>query len=121
MKNLNIVPIPDVGRLEKLKTMGCDEIEGLLFNAIDSLNSSGDYLMAACLPDLIEPIRLERERAEYRWVLASQHPEAPGQVYEGYPAQLSGQPAVDPSELREDIFGCEPGRWVVAMKRVRAN
>jgi hypothetical protein len=95
--------IPDrdeVGGVEKLKTMSCDDIEALLSAALTELNCSGCYLMSNCLYDLIWPIREERERAEYCWVLASEYPNEPGLVCWGLPEELTEHPEVDPAELR---------------------
>ena len=116
LDGLSCVLVPD-GGVEKLKTMDCDEIERLLAGAWNTLACSGELLMANCLIDLVSPIILERERVLYRWVLASEHPDAPGHTYEVWVENLSGQPTVDPKELRPDIF--TPGRLCVSAKRIK--
>jgi hypothetical protein len=95
--------------LEKLKTMNCDNIENLLFDAYCALHRNGQHLMAQALNDLVSPIRKERERAEYNWVLAS---DLPG--YDNvYICPLSDFPGLKPKP--KDLYGQES----VLMKRVK--
>jgi hypothetical protein len=60
---------------------------------------------------------LLREDAGYRWVLASEYPDAPGPKVEGSPELLWSHPTVDPSELFIGLMD-EP---VVMMKRIKAT
>jgi hypothetical protein len=115
-----ITLVPDrekIGGAEKLQTMGCDEIDGLLAEAMTILQCRGQFLMANVLYDFVWPILMERERAEYRYVLASEYPDAEGPTYFGSVSQLSDPENVDLSEIAKDPFGNDG----VAMKRIRIS
>jgi hypothetical protein len=107
----------EIGGLEKLATMDCDEIDRLMCDTMSNLICRGHLLMANCLHDAVLPIMLKREREQYRFVLASECPDDPGQIRGGFPEDLTGHPAVDPSEL----VWCPltDGNDFVMMKRVR--
>src|SRR5258705_12383508 len=68
----------EIGSVERLRTMDCDDIMHELDIALDALHGVRLHFMANCLLDLVWPFWEERERAEYRWVLASDHPDTPG-------------------------------------------
>jgi hypothetical protein len=113
-----LVPDPnEIGGLEKLKTMDCDEIFQLLCDAMTTLQcQGGQFFMANCLKDLVWPIWKQRDRKQYRLVLASEYPDAPGKKYWGSPEDLAEGPEVDPAELGEG-----PVSGLVLMKRVPVN
>jgi hypothetical protein len=115
--NTNLFVIPErekIDGVEKLNTMSCDDIDPLLSDAYVTLHRAGQHLMAEALLDLVFPIMKARERAEYRYVLASQCPPGtPGEEFLGSPEDF-GLTDVDPAELHE----CW-GDLVVTAKRVK--
>jgi hypothetical protein len=71
--------------------------------------------MAQALVDLILPIKDERERKQYRFVLASQYPDVPEEVFWGLPEMLSVPIEIDPAELHEGLLDDRP---MVRLKRI---
>jgi hypothetical protein len=103
--------------LAKLKTMDCDVIWKSLYAAMGHLCDADLELMADVLFEVVEPIASERAHVQYRYVLASQHPDEPGKVILGFVDELSDPNAADLAA--EAGYRNRDGKLIVVeMKRI---